>query len=81
MAKRNTYVIFKKGEALLANKDAKKVRKFDGQRKALNFIENMIRVATRQKLTKKDFELVKIENMVPFAPVKKMKLWYPNQNV
>jgi hypothetical protein len=78
MARRNTYVIFKKGEALLANKDTKKARKFDGQRKALNFIENMIRVATRQKLTKKDFELVKIQDMVPFAPVKKMKIWYPN---
>lgn len=79
MAKRNTYVIFKKGEALLANKDERKARKFDGQRKALNFVENLIRVATRQKLTKKDFELVKIEDMVPFAPVKKMKIWYPGK--
>jgi len=74
---RNTYVIFKKGEALLANKEARKPRKFDGQRKALNFVENLIRVATRQKLTKKDFELVKIQDVVPYAPVKKLKVWYP----
>lgn len=73
----NTYVIFKKGKALLANKETGKARKFNGQRKALNFIENMIRVATRQKLVKKDFELVKVENMVPNVAVKKTKLWYP----
>jgi len=57
----NTYVILKKGKALLANKDKGKARKFNGQRKALNFIENMIRVATRQKLTKADFNLVKVD--------------------
>jgi hypothetical protein len=57
----NTYVILKKGKAVLANKEKKKARKFNGQRKALNFIENMCRVATRQKLTRKDFELVKVD--------------------
>jgi len=56
----NTYVILKKGKAILANKEKMKARKFNGQRKALNFIENLIRVATRQKLTKADFELVKV---------------------
>jgi hypothetical protein len=75
----NTYVVFKKGKALLANRETGKARKFNGQRKALNFIENMIRVATRQKLVKKDFELVKVEKLVPglTAAVKKTKLWYP----
>ena len=56
----NTYVILKKGKAILANKEKMKARKFNGQRKALNFVENLIRVATRQKLTKADFELVKV---------------------
>ena len=56
----NTYVILKKGKAILANKATGKARRFNGQRKALNFVENLIRVATRQKLTKADFELVKV---------------------
>ena len=60
----NTYVILKRSKdgwnAILANKEARRPRKFNGQRKALNFVENMIRVATRQKLTKEDFNLVKV---------------------
>jgi hypothetical protein len=73
----NTYIIFKRGKAIVASKKTGAPRKFNGQRKALNFVENMIRVATRQKLVRKDFELVKVENMVPGRAVKKTKLWYP----
>jgi len=73
----NTYIIFKKGKAIVASRKTGLPRKFNGQRKALNFVENMIRVATRQKLTKKDFELVKLQNVVPGRAVKKTKLFYP----
>jgi len=77
MAKK-TYVVFKKDVALVASRATMKPRKFNGIAKARNFVANLIRVSTKQMLTKADF---RIEEFVD-APVRKpLVIWYPNQNV
>lgn len=73
MAKK-TYVIFKKDVVLVASRATMAPRKFNGIKKARNFVANLIRVSTKQKLTKADF---RIEEFVAEPAVKPMKLWYP----
>ncbi len=73
MAKK-TYVVFKKDVVLVASRATMKARKFNGIAKARNFVANLIRVSTKQKLTKADF---RIEEFVPTPARTPMKLWYP----
>jgi len=73
-----TYVIFKKGEVLVASRATMKARKFNGIKKARNFVANLIRVSTKQMLTKADFE---IKEFVEAPARQKLVIWYPNRNV
>ena len=77
MAKK-TYVIFKKDEVLVSSRATMKPRKFNGLAKARNFVANLIRVSTKQMLTKADF---RIEEFVAEPARKPMVIWYPNRNV
>jgi hypothetical protein len=75
---KKTYVIFKKDVVLVASRATMKARKFNGIAKARNFVANLIRVSTKQMLTKADF---RIEEYVEAPARKPMVIWYPNQNV
>lgn len=80
MAKK-TYVVFKKDVVLVASRATMKARKFNGIQKARNFVANLIRVSTKQKLTKADFRIEEFVDAPAVTGWSLKQLWYPNQNV
>jgi hypothetical protein len=58
MMKAKKVIVLKNGVALKAGNG--KARKFASKAKADNFIVNLTRVATKQHLTRKNFELIEV---------------------